>query len=59
MVLTKSNMELGYQPNGSPNFTGLLGMIQNKKFDILPKVEIYFPNRSLILDFSLILWKDK
>lgn len=59
MILKRTNTELGYQPKGETEFTGLLGMIQHKKFDILPKVETYFPNRSDILDYSTVLWKDE
>ncbi|XP_058802440.1 uncharacterized protein LOC131670673 [Phymastichus coffea] len=58
MVLIKTDVRtLGskYDPNG--NFTGLLGLMQQGNFTIIPRMEAYI-TRLEVVDFTSALWKE-
>lgn len=58
MVLSRTNTRLGTMIDNSTNFTGLLGLLQDKRYTVIPKLEAYSARLEAV-DFLRSIWKDE
>lgn len=58
MVLTRTNVHLGTVIGNSTNFTGLLGLLQQRKYTVIPRLEAYTIRLGAV-DFLRSIYEDE